>query len=176
VRAFLIFGSVIVYQVLATTIFVRVIDPVLLPQIGLLWVAYLAEEPAAAAARVNAVFIRNLFYAAAVGYLDGRAALAPHGLHAAVYAGAYVLQRLLGSEQGQNRAATFLTTMISVGSVSLLLWWLKGLLIRFASIAPFRPWDIAANAALGGAIAVLVFPLIARVLQGTDSGYGRRLS
>ena len=175
-RPLLIFGSLIVYQVLASALFVRVIDPVLLPPLGLLWVAYLAEEPAPVAARVNAVFIRNLLYAAAVGYLDGRFALAPHGLHAAVYAGAYVLQRLVGSEQGQNRALTFLSTMGAVACVSLLLWWLKGLLIRFASIAPFRPWDIAATAAMSAVIAVATFPTIARLLQGTDSGYGRKLS
>lgn len=175
-RPLLIFGTLIAYQVLATALLVRFIDPVLLPPLGLLWVSYLSEEPAPVAARVNAVFIRNLFYAAAVGYLDGRFALAPHGLHAAVYAGAYVLQRLVGSEQGQNRALTFLTTMGSVGGVSLLLWWLKGLLIRFASITPFKPWDIAATAAMSAVLAVVTFPTIARLLQGTDSGYGRRLT
>ena len=175
-RPLLIFGTLIVYQVLATALFVRFIDPVLLPPLGLLWVAYLAEEPAPVNARVNQVFIRNLAYAAAVGYLDGRFALAPHGLHAAVYASAYVLVRLVGSEQGNNRALTFLTTMGAVAGVSLLLWWLKGLLIRFASITPFRPWDIAITAAVSALIAALSFPTIARILQGTDSGYGRRLS
>jgi hypothetical protein len=174
VRALLVFASVLVWQIIVSTLIAPYADIALLPDLSIVWLVYLADEPAPAAAREREVFIRNMFYVAVLAYLDSRMMVAPRGLHLGVYLGAYFLQRVLSSTLA-SPAAIFITTGLVSGAVQLSLWWLRGLLVRFSNLPPFRPLAITLSAALTGALALLVFAFAKRRLQTVDPGYGRRL-
>jgi hypothetical protein len=167
-----VMGSTLLWQVIASALLVRIAEPAWLPNLGLLWLVILADRAPGTAAREGNFWISGLSLSVLIGYVLDLSFVAPRGLYMSVYGFAFVIVRLTTNKLVQGG---FVRLFVTVGALSFSLdvtvWWIKGFITSFATVASFSPVRFAIAAAINGLAAAIFAPILAAPFDERTEGF-----
>lgn len=163
-KAILIIATCVIWDLLLPTLLGAPGPHVYWPKMAVFWVCFMAEEEPEFVARAQEVFWSGLLMSILLGLLTDFGQGAPRGLHAALFAFSYFLQRLL-TRRELSPLVLFITVALVGGLIEAATWYVKGFSIGWVVLPRFQPYLYVVQGALLGLMALMFFKPLDRRLN-----------
>jgi hypothetical protein len=172
VISFVVIGTTLLWQMLSSALFVRAVDPMFVPNLGLMWVVVLADLTPSTPAREGDFWISGFAHSVLIGYIMDLSMVAPRGLYMSVYGVAFVILRLITNKLAQGNVVKLGITLAATSfGIDVVVWWIKGFITSFASVVSFSPMVFAFAALANALLGALLVPLMASPFDERNEGF-----
>jgi len=172
----MILGTTLLAHMITSSLLIRFLPFYLIPQLNVLWVIVLADRMPTLRNKTFSELASGVLLSACIGHLTDVMLSAPLFLHTGVYTLFYLIQRFVLGRLSTHSSLQGLTVALLAFALSVLLWWVKGLLIGFSMLATFYWWQQSLWAILHGTLFVVLFPALQRAASDANESRYQRLS